>query len=92
MCRHRFLPGSKGGLNEWPRPQQDSASFWWKACWMWRHYGEPGLPMPTPRWGRRLNNLQLSQWCRSAARMIYICFDADTNGSGQREARNLRIQ
>jgi hypothetical protein len=42
--------------------------------------------------GSHLNNLQLSELCQAGARAVYICFDADRNGSGQRAARCLSIQ
>jgi hypothetical protein len=42
--------------------------------------------------GSHLNNLQLTQLCQMDEHVIYISFDADRNGSGQRAARSLSVQ
>jgi len=42
--------------------------------------------------GAHLNRLQLTQLGRMGARPVYICFDADTNGSGPRAAHRLSAQ
>jgi DNA primase len=92
LCRHRFLPGSKGGLYGWTRAQCfprvivvegmfDVAALW-----------QAGFPNAVTALGSHLNNSQLAELCRVGARVPYLCFDADRNGSGHRAARRLSIQ
>ena len=90
-CRHRLLAGSKGGLYSPDSPDGprlilvegllDVAALW-----------QSGFSDANTALGTQLNNAQLSQLCRSPSRLIYICFDTDLNGSGQRAARRLSIQ
>jgi DNA primase len=91
LCRHRFLPGSKGGLYGWPAAPASSGMivveglFDVAALWQARfHQAVAAL-------GSHLNHRQLSE-LQSAGQPLYLCFDADRNGSGQRAARNLSIQ
>ncbi len=42
--------------------------------------------------GLHVNHWQLVKLCEAGARTIYICFDSDRNGSGQRAVRGLSIQ
>jgi DNA primase len=42
--------------------------------------------------GSHLNNAQLATLCQPPPRRVYICFDADRNGSGQRAAHGFSIQ
>jgi len=92
ICRHRLLPGSKGALYSWARPWAflrvivveglfDVAALW-----------QAGFPDAVAALGSHLNNCQLSELCQTSRCAIYICFDADRNGSGQRAARGLSIQ
>jgi DNA primase len=92
ICRHRFLPGSKGGLYEWPQSQHGSRLILVEGLLDVAALWQSGFIEANTALGSHLNNLQLSQLCQSAARLVYICFDADRNGSGQRAARNLSIQ
>jgi hypothetical protein len=91
ICRHRFLPGPKGGLYglaalEFPRPIVVEGLLDVAALW------QAGFTETLTALGSHLNNLQLSELCQAGARTLYICFDADRNGSGQRAARCLSIQ
>jgi DNA primase len=92
ICRHRFLPGSKGGLYGWaatlafPRLIVVEGLFDVAALW------QAGFSHTVAALGSHLNNLQLTQLCRREERVIYICFDADRNGSGPRAARRLSVQ
>ncbi len=90
--RHRFLPGSKGGLYGLGRTLGlahvivveglfDVAALW-----------QAGFDEAVAAMGSHLNNWQLAELCRSGRRLTYICFDADRNGSGQRAAHTLSIQ
>lgn len=90
--RHRFLPGSKGGLYGWtqalgfPRVIVVEGLFDVAALW------QAGFPEAVTALGAHLNNSQIAELCQAGARVIYIGFDADRNGSGQRAARGLSIQ
>jgi DNA primase len=92
LCRHRFLPGSKGGLYGWSEAMAsfpvivvegllDVAALW-----------QAGFGAAVAALGAHLNHSQLSQLCRPPSRMVSICFDADRNGAGQRAARWLAVQ
>lgn len=92
ICRHRFLPGGKGGLYGWsatlafPRAIVVEGLFDVAALW------QAGFSNSFAALGSHLNNLQLTQLCQMEERVVYICFDADRNGSGQRAARGLSVQ
>ena len=75
LCRHRFLPGSKGGLYG----LFDLAALWQAGC----DHAVAAL-------GAHLNPLQLTP-LRRGGRTVYICFDADANGSGSRAAHRLSL-
>jgi DNA primase len=92
ICRHRFLPGSKGGLYGWaqtwafPRVIVVEGVFDVAALW------QAGFPDAVAVLGSFLNNRQLIELCRTGQRLTYLCFDADHNGSGQRAARRVSVQ
>jgi DNA primase len=88
LYRHRFLPGSKGGLYGWAGSARrvvvveglfDVAALW-----------QAGFEEAVAALGVHLNHLQLSQLQRGP-QPVYLCFDADRSGSGQRAARSLSI-
>lgn len=88
--RHRFLPVGKGGLYGFPPTAArrlivveglfDVAALW-----------QAGFAETVASLGCYLNRQQFAQLCRIPAR-LYLCFDADPNGSGQRAARRLSRQ
>jgi DNA primase len=91
-CRHRFLPGSKGGLYGWEQPLPfprvilvegllDLAAVW-----------QAGFDEAVASLGTHLNPVQLTQLSRLGACPVYICFDADGNGSGPQAAHRLSGQ
>lgn len=92
ICRHRFLPGSKGGLYRWaqtldfPRLIVVEGLFDVAALW------QAGFPNAVAALGSHLNPIQLRQLCQIGERIPYLCFDADRNGSGPRAARWLSMQ
>jgi DNA primase len=85
---HRFLPGSKGGLYSWehvcryPKVIMVEGLFDYAALW------QAGFRNVTCAMGTQLNAYQFRQLC-DGMRTIYLAFDADANGSGQRAARAL---
>ena len=92
LCRHRFLPGSKGGLYGWAQtlafPSLIVVEGLFDAAALW----QAGFPHALAALGSLLNNRQLTELCQPAGRLIYIRLDADRNGAGQRAARRLSIQ
>ena len=92
LCRHRFLPGSKGGLYGWaqalPFPRVIVVEGLFDVAALW----QAGFPNTVAALSSHLNNLQLTELCQTGGRLIYICFDSDANGSGQRAARRLSVQ
>jgi DNA primase len=92
ICRHRFLPGSKGGLYGWSQALAVSRILVVEGLFDVAALWQAGFPEAVAALGSHLNNWQLSELCQAGTRTIYICFDADRNGSGQRSARCLSIQ
>jgi len=91
LCRHRFLPGSKGGLYGWaaacdaPRTLLVEGLFDVAALW------QAGFPETVAVLGSHLNHPQLVQLTRRH-RLVLVCFDADPNGSGHRAAWRVSVQ
>lgn len=92
LCRHHFLPGSKGGLYGWAQTSAFSRVIVVEGLFDVAALWQAGFPNTVGALGSHLNNLQLVQLCRMEERVICVCFDADRNGSGQRAARSLCIQ
>jgi DNA primase len=92
LCRHRFLPGSKGGLYGWAHAPADRRILVVEGLFDVAALWQAGFPEAVAALGSHLNNPQLAELCQRGESAIYICFDADRNGSGQRAARGLSIQ
>ena len=88
-CPHRFLPGGKGGLYGWqfvrdcPQIVLVEGLFDWAVLW------QAGFRNVTCSLGTGLNATQFRQLRDGAARCVYLAFDSDANGAGQRAARQL---
>ena len=87
--RHQFLRGSKGGLYGFEQARHfptlivveglfDVAALW-----------QAGFPQAVAALGSHLNPTQVDQLSQLSHRSVYVCFDADRNGSGQRAAHSL---
>ena len=85
--RHRFLARPKGGLYGWDRVRGcptvivveglfDVASLW-----------QAGFSNAVALLGSHFNERQRAQLCDGQERTVYLCLDADENGSGPRAAR-----
>jgi len=85
--RHRFLARPKGGLWGWDRARGcptvivveglfDLASLW-----------QAGFTHAVALLGSHFNERQQAQLCDGQERTVYLCLDADENGSGPRAAR-----
>lgn len=92
ICRHRFLPGSKGGLYGWGQAIGSARVIVVEGLLDLAALWQAGFPNTLAALGSHLNHSQLVELCQPGDRLTYICFDTDRNGSGQRAARRLSIQ
>lgn len=92
LCRHRFLPGSKGGLYGWNQALPFARVIVVEGLFDVAALWQSGFPNTVAALGSHLNLQQLTELSQVGERLPYICFDADRNGSGQRAARRLGIQ
>ena len=91
---HRFLPGSKGGLYGWSKvchyPEIILVEGLFDLAVLW----QAGFHNVTCALGTHLSALQFRQLCAenesgSKRRTVYLAFDSDANGSGQKAAQCL---
>jgi DNA primase len=85
---HRFLPGSKGGLYSWDRVRQCPEVILVEGLFDYAVLWQAGFHNVTCSLGTNLNARQLRQLC-DGSRTVYLAFDADQNGSGQKAAQSL---
>jgi DNA primase len=85
---HRFLPGSKGGLYGWEQVQYCPEVILVEGLFDYAVLWQAGFHHVTCSLGGHLNSRQFRQLCEGA-RTVYLTFDADANGSGQRAAQEL---
>jgi DNA primase len=89
---HRFLRGGKGGLYGWEKvrscPEIILVEGMFDLAVLW----QAGFRNATCALGNQLNALQFRQLCDGATRIVYLAFDVDGNGSGQRAAQRLSRQ
>jgi DNA primase len=85
---HRFLPGAKGGLYSWEQVQQCPEVILVEGLFDYAALWQAGFRNVTCSMGNQLNRHQYRQLC-DRPRTVYLAFDADTNGSGQKAAQSL---
>ena len=85
---HRFLPGSKGGLYAWDQVRQYPEVILVEGLFDYAALWQAGFHTVTCSMGTNLNAHQLRQLC-DGPRTVYVAFDADTNGSGQKASQSL---
>jgi DNA primase len=85
---HRFLPGAKGGLYSWAQAQSYPEVILVEGLFDYAVLWEAGFHNVTCSLGAHLNARQFRQLC-DAPRTVYLTFDADRNGSGQKAAQCL---
>jgi DNA primase len=85
---HRFLPGTKGGLYLWEQVRQCPEVILVEGLFDYAVLWQAGFHNLTCSMGNHLNAPQFQQLC-DRRRTVYLTFDADTNGSGQRAAQSL---
>ena len=85
---HRFLPGAKGGLYSWEQVQQCPEVILVEGLFDYAALWQAGFRNITCSMGTHLNARQFHQLC-DGPRIVYVAFDADANGSGQKAAQLL---
>ena len=85
---HRFLPGAKGGLYAWEHARRYPEVILVEGLFDYVALWQAGLHNVTCSMGNQLNLHQYRQLCDSP-RTVYLAFDADANGSGQKAAQSL---
>lgn len=85
---HRFLPGVKGGLYCWEQVRHDPEVILVEGLFDYASLWQAGFHTVTCAMGTHLNSLQFRQLC-DRPRTVYLAFDDDTNGSGQRASQSL---
>lgn len=85
---HRFLPGSKGGLYCWNQVRRCREVILVEGLFDYAVLWQAGFHNVTCSLGTHLNAYQLLQ-LSDCVRIVYLAFDTDPNGSGQRAAHNL---
>jgi len=85
---HRFLPGAKGGLYAWDRVRRHPEVILVEGLLDYAAVRQAGFQNVTCSLGAHLNARQFRQLC-DGPRTVYLAFDADQNGSGQRAAHSL---
>ena len=86
--RHRFLPGTKGGLYAWEQVRQCPEAILVEGLFDYAALWQAGFHNVTSAMGTQLNAYQFRQLC-DGMRTIYLAFDADANGSGQHATQAL---
>jgi DNA primase len=85
---HRFLPGAKGGLYSWDQARLYPEVILVEGLFDYAALWQAGFHNVTCSLGANLNARQFRQLC-DGPRTVYLAFDADRNGSGQRAAQSL---
>ena len=85
---HRFLPGLKGGLYSWDQVRRYPEVILVEGLFDYAALWQAGFRNVTCSLGTHLNTCQLRQLC-DGSRTVYLAFDADHNGSGQKAAQSL---
>ena len=85
---HRFLPGTKGGLYAWDQARRYPEVILVEGLFDYAALWQAGFHNVTCSLGTNLNARQLRQLC-DGSRTVYLAFDADQNGSGQKGAQSL---
>jgi DNA primase len=85
---HRFLPGAKGGLYAWEHARRYPEVILVEGLFDYAALWQAGFHNVTCSLGTNLNARQFHQ-LRDGPRMVYLVFDTDANGSGQKGAQSL---
>jgi DNA primase len=86
---HSFLPRSQGGLFAWDRVHDSRCLILVEGLFDLMVLWQAGLTHTTCGYGIHLTAVQFSQLCERSDREVFIVFDSDDNGAGQRAALTL---
>jgi DNA primase len=86
---HCFLLGGKGGLYGWEKVRNCRQIVLVEGLFDGTTLWQAGFRNVTCSLGTGLNATQFQQLCEGGSRAVYLAFDSDHNGSGQRAARHL---
>src|SRR5258708_6437257 len=90
--RHQFLPRPKGGLYGWERAWAGPSVIVVEGLFDLASLWQAGFPNAVAALGANLNQRQMKQLCDGQQRVVYLCLDADENGSGPAAAHRQRVQ
>jgi len=85
--RHRFLPRPKGGLYGWGRARGGQTVIVVEGLFDLASLWQAGFSNAVALLGSHFNERQHAQLCDGRTRTVYLCLDADENGSGARAAQ-----
>jgi DNA primase len=85
--RHRFLPRPKGGLYGWDRARRCQAVIVVEGLFDLASLWQAGFTNAVALLGSHFNARQQAQLCDGQPRTVYLCLDADENGSGSQAMR-----
>jgi DNA primase len=88
--RHCFLARSKGGLYGWSLVRNCRTVIVVEGLFDLASLRQAGFIQAVALLGSHLNQRQQAQLCDGQERTVYLCLDADENGSGPRAARLWR--
>jgi len=86
---HRFLPRAKGGLFAWDRVCDSNRIILVEGLFDLMVLWQAGFTHTTCGYGIHLTAAQFAQLCDRSDREVFIVFDSDGNGAGQRAAMHL---
>jgi len=84
--RHRFLPRPKGGLYGWEHAKTSQTVIVVEGLFDLASLWQAGFNHAVALLGSHFNERQQAQLCDERTRTVYLCLDADENGSGPRAA------
>lgn len=82
LWRHRFLPGSKGGLYGWKWAQSFRSLILVEGLFDLAALWQAGFPQTVAMLGSHASPAQIAQLEQRRGSRVYVCLDADSNGSG----------
>ena len=80
--RHRFLARPKGGLYGWTRVRNCPTAIVVEGLFDLASLWQAGFRNAVALLGSHFNERQQAQLCDGRERRVYLCLDADENGSG----------
>src|SRR5215469_1885280 len=85
--RHRFLTRPKGGLWGWEQARESERVIVVEGLFDLASLWQAGFPQAVALLGSHFLPSQQAQLCDGRSRTVYLCLDADENGSGPHAAQ-----